>query len=144
VGLKDKRANAEAQALADMKADAQTLMGQFLKAAPTNKGTAGQGGGPRKIGGIKVEPPIFSVPTRAQVGLKDKRANAEAQALADMKDEAPELHEKVRCGGVGPGAGRGSRLAPHRRHPGSHRQPRRPDRPLGVALVAGEGVVEPE
>jgi hypothetical protein len=84
-------------------------MGEFLKAAPKNKG--GEHTHKNKRTGSNREP----VPTRAQAGLKNKKVNAEAQALADMKDESPELHEKVRCGGVGSGAGRGSRLAPPRR-----------------------------
>jgi hypothetical protein len=92
------------EAIADayaIKIDARTLMGEFLQAAPKNKGTAGQlkGAGPGrgKTGSTKKVPPVSGPPTLADLGI-DRKDSSEAQALATLKKEAPELHEEVRKG----------------------------------------------
>jgi hypothetical protein len=122
-----------------VKVDAMTLMGEFLKAGPKNKGTRGQplppgpGRGSRqKTGSANAEPPVSNVPTHEQLfGPGGKKAAQEAQALATLKAEAPEEHERVRAGEVtvreafpaaaGPAPRRGRRRAAARA-PGGGRQ----------------------
>jgi 16S rRNA G966 N2-methylase RsmD len=73
-----------------VKVDALTLMGEFLKANPPR----GAGPGRGHKGGKKTTPKGGVV-----LGLPPEiswNGSSEAQALADMKGEAPELHEKVR------------------------------------------------
>jgi hypothetical protein len=70
-----------------LRVDALTLMGEYLKAAP--KATGGEHGGKgNKIDGSRKEP-SNKTPTRAQLELKDKKANADAQALASLKEADP-------------------------------------------------------
>jgi hypothetical protein len=84
-----------------IKVDAMTLMGEFLKAAPKNKGTAGEGR-PRK-GGPKREPPKNGAATQEELfGKGGKKVASTAQALATIKAEDPALHEEVRGGQVSP------------------------------------------
>jgi hypothetical protein len=70
-------------------------MGEFLKDGPKNTGTRGQqmapgpGRGKRgKTGGDKMEPPVSSAPTLAELGI-DKKESRVAQALATIKTAAP-------------------------------------------------------
>jgi hypothetical protein len=81
----------------EIKVDAMTLMGEFLKAAEKNQGTPGPGRG--KVGakaGHKTEP-AFSAPTLSSAGIS-KRESSDAQALSTIKEKAPELHEQIRTG----------------------------------------------
>jgi hypothetical protein len=59
--------------------DAMALMGQFLKATPKNKGTAGQGR-PKK-GALRNGAPKSNPPTRRQIGCPDHSVNADATIL---------------------------------------------------------------
>ncbi len=72
-----------------VKVDALTMMGEFLKVTP--KAPPGR---PLK-NGSRVEP--ISPPTLAETGIS-KKASASAQALADLKVKAPDVHEAVRTG----------------------------------------------
>jgi hypothetical protein len=77
-----------------IKVDALTLMGEFLKAGPTNKGAKGS-----KVTGSLQEPVRDDTPTLTDIGLS-KKESAIAKALAILKKEDPELHEKVRDGSL--------------------------------------------
>lgn len=78
-----------------VKVDALTLMGEFLKAVP--KATGGEHGGKRsRLDGSRKEP-SNPTPTLAEVGI-GRKESADAQALAALKAEAPDAHEKVRQG----------------------------------------------
>jgi hypothetical protein len=79
-----------------IKIDAMTLMGEFLQTAP--KASGGEHGGRSRIDGSRKEPSI-PTPTLASLGI-DKKESADAQALAALKHDAPDLHEQVRSGKV--------------------------------------------
>jgi protein gp37 len=86
-----------------VKVDAMTLMGEFLKAAPKNTGAKGQLKGRDASGSTRKEPPENGAPTQeALFGKGGKKVASVAQALADMKQEDPALHEEVRGGKVTP------------------------------------------
>jgi site-specific DNA-methyltransferase (adenine-specific) len=77
-----------------VKVDALTLMGDFLKAGPKNRGAEGTGSNQHK----KVRSQNGTAPpTLAGLGIS-KRESADAQALADLRASAPDLHEAVRNG----------------------------------------------
>jgi predicted phage tail protein len=80
-----------------IKVDALTLMGEFLREAPKNRGTAGKGR--PVLGAPKIGAPKDPTPTLAALGVTFQESS-EAQALAVLKDEDPDLHEKVRDGEV--------------------------------------------
>jgi site-specific DNA-methyltransferase (adenine-specific) len=75
-----------------VKVDAMTLMGRLLRESPKNNG-----GRPAKTRSKK-EQVSSPVPTRKELGLEDRKFNSDAQALADLADQDPELHEEVRSG----------------------------------------------
>jgi hypothetical protein len=74
-----------------VKIDAQTLLGEFLKTAPKNKG-----GQPSKRTGARKTP---VPPTYTDVGIGKSEAK-DARLLADLKQEDPDLHEAVRASKV--------------------------------------------
>jgi hypothetical protein len=76
----------------EVKVDAKTLMGVMLRAAEKNKGAKWS-----KVTGSKREPVKDTAPTLADIGIS-KKESASAQALADLKEKAPALHEKVKAG----------------------------------------------
>ncbi|HJZ55891.1 MAG TPA: hypothetical protein VKE74_13060 [Gemmataceae bacterium] len=78
-----------------VKVDVMTLMGEMLKATEKNTGAAGRGEKGAKRGSL-VEPPI-ETPTLADLGIS-KKESSDAQTLATLKEEAPELHEQVKAG----------------------------------------------
>jgi hypothetical protein len=80
-----------------VKVDAMALMGEFLKEAPKNSGTAGNGRPPK--GGVQTAPPKNSTPTLKDIGI-GKKESSDAQALAGLKGGSPELFEKVRQGEI--------------------------------------------
>jgi hypothetical protein len=80
-----------------IRVDALTLMGEFLKDGPKNKGTKGQLKGRSASGGAKREPPEKSAPTLAELGI-DKKESRVAQALATIKTAAPDAYEAIRSG----------------------------------------------
>jgi hypothetical protein len=80
-----------------IKVDALTLMGEFLRNGPKNRGRAGKGR--PVLGDSKLESPKDPTPTLAALGFT-LRESSDAQALAILKDEDPDLHEKVRDGEV--------------------------------------------
>ena len=85
--------NAAARAAAHAHAihvDALTLEGQFLKAVDTNKG-----GRPPKTPS-KMEG-VSRPKTRSEQGVGYKESS-DAQALADVKEQAPATHARVRAG----------------------------------------------
>lgn len=74
-----------------VKVDAMTLMGEFLKAAP--KASAGR---PTKI---STNEELISPPTQEEVlGKGGRKIASDAQALAAMKADAPDLHQGVKEG----------------------------------------------
>lgn len=75
-----------------VKVDALTLMGEFLKAAPKNKGANGVA-----FTGSRMEPVKDDTPTLKESGISKKESSA-AQALDTVKEANPELHEKIRTG----------------------------------------------
>jgi hypothetical protein len=82
----------EAEAYAHaIKVDAMTLMGELLK--ETEKATGGDAQRTRFHKGTE------SPPTLAEVGIS-KKESMQAQALATIRDEEPELFEEVRAGKV--------------------------------------------
>ena len=78
-----------------IKIEAMALMGEMLKTAEKNTGTAGAGR--PKLGGSQKEPPKDAPPTLADSGIT-KKESMHAQALAKVKESNPELYEKVRTG----------------------------------------------
>lgn len=72
-----------------IKIDAMTLMGEFLKAAEKNTGAKGIG--------TSAVPEENRTPTLADVGIT-KKESSNAQALAAIKEKAPEVHEQIRAG----------------------------------------------
>jgi site-specific DNA-methyltransferase (adenine-specific) len=82
-----------------VKVDAMTLMGEFLKAGPKKKRPAGPGRGHKgeKVSSNAVQ--TFEPPSQEELlGKGGRKVAAEAQALARLKEETPELHEAVRNG----------------------------------------------
>jgi hypothetical protein len=77
-----------------IKIDAMTLMGEFLQVAPKNKGANGS-----VVTGSKREPVKDPTPTLKALGI-GKRESADAQTLAVLKVEHPEVHEQVRQGAL--------------------------------------------
>jgi site-specific DNA-methyltransferase (adenine-specific) len=76
-----------------VKVDATTLMGEYLKAGPKNEGHLKRGPVvPNRNHGELVPPP-----TLAELGIS-KKQSAQAQALATVKEKAPELHARIREG----------------------------------------------
>jgi site-specific DNA-methyltransferase (adenine-specific) len=94
-----KRQKLSEEALAHataVKIDAMTLMGEFLKAVPKNTGAKGNPGGQgAKI--VRSPEGTTQTPTLAQAGIGKKESQA-AQALADVKEDDPELFEDIRSG----------------------------------------------
>lgn len=83
-----------------VKVDAMTLMGEFLKEAEKNTGAADGTPGPgRGKRGAEAEPRFSAPPTLADLGISKKESSA-AQALAAIKEEAPDLHEAARTGTI--------------------------------------------
>jgi hypothetical protein len=76
-----------------VRVDATALMGEHLKR--TEKDT---GGRPAKTGSKK-EPVIEPPPTLAELGI-DKKESSDAQALAEVKADEPEVFEQVRNGEI--------------------------------------------
>lgn len=76
-----------------VKVDAMTLMGEMLATAPKQAGARGVG----PIGVPKEN--SNQPPTLADNGIS-KKESSDAQALAAIKKQAPELHEQVRAGAV--------------------------------------------
>jgi hypothetical protein len=68
-----------------------TLLGEFLKATP--KQTGGDAQRTRSNKPTELLPP----PTLKEIGIT-KDESSDAQALADIRKTAPELHEEVRRG----------------------------------------------
>jgi hypothetical protein len=77
-----------------VKIDAQTMMGEMLKTAP--RATGGEHGGKAGIDGSR-KAPSNPTPTLGDLGI-GKKESSHAQALASLKSNAPDLHEKVRMG----------------------------------------------
>jgi site-specific DNA-methyltransferase (adenine-specific) len=77
-----------------VKVDALTLLGDFLKATPKNGGAKGNPGG-RGARLVRSHNGTAQAPTLAEVGI-GKRESSDAQALAGMRDQAPDLHQAVR------------------------------------------------
>jgi hypothetical protein len=75
--------------------DAKTLLGEFLKEAPKNKGGGDGSNQHRRATRTTKEP----VPTPSQedlLGKGGRKIASEAQAQATLKEQAPDLHEQVR------------------------------------------------
>jgi hypothetical protein len=72
-----------------------TMMGEFLRAAPKNEGAKGSGSNQHKkeLRSTNGTAP----PTLSDLGI-GKKESSDAQALAALKAERPELHERVRRG----------------------------------------------
>jgi site-specific DNA-methyltransferase (adenine-specific) len=79
-----------------VRVDAMTLLGEFLRAAPKNKGAKGNPGG---RGARIVQSPSGTTqsPTLAEAGIS-KKESSDAQALADLKENEAILYEDVRSG----------------------------------------------
>ena len=77
-----------------VKVDAMTMMGEFLKTAEKRGPEHSRGGG---SSGSKREPLPDAPPTLAALGM-GKRESSDAQALVEIKEEAPDLHDAVRAG----------------------------------------------
>ena len=88
-----------------VKVDAMTLMGEMLKAAPKNEGTKGKlGPGPGRgkkaeNGSVNKEPPFSPTPKLSDLGI-GKKESSDAQALAQLAKDKPDLHAKVKAGEV--------------------------------------------
>jgi DNA modification methylase len=80
----------------NVRVDAMTLMGEFLRSAPKNKGAKGNPGG---RGAKIVQSPsgTTQAPTLAEAGIS-KKESSDAQALADLKENEAILYEDVRSG----------------------------------------------
>jgi DNA modification methylase/protein gp37 len=76
--------------------DAMTRMGEFLAAGPKNRGAEGNPGG-RGARIVRLNGATAQPPTLADLGIS-KGESSVAQALAEMKQENPALHEEVRSG----------------------------------------------
>lgn len=87
-----------------IKIDAMTLMGEFLTKAPKDAG-----GRPAKTG--PQSGPVSRPPTLATVGIT-KNESSDAQALAGMRDTAPDLYDRVRAGEVSVAAARAQARPP--------------------------------
>jgi hypothetical protein len=75
-----------------IKVDALTLMGEFLKSEPKNKGAKGS-----IITGAKRVPLKDNRPRLRDAGISKKESST-AQTLATLKQSRPELHQKVKAG----------------------------------------------
>jgi hypothetical protein len=76
----------------EIRIDAMTLLGEFLKKpGAKNKGANGS-----RVTGNRQEPVRDATPTLADLGISKKESST-AQTLADIKEQAPELHEQVRA-----------------------------------------------
>jgi hypothetical protein len=76
-----------------------TLLGEVREKGPKNEGTKGQLKGRTPSGGSKKVLPKKSAPTQEELfGPGGKKVASDAQALAKMKTDAPDLHEQVRSG----------------------------------------------
>jgi hypothetical protein len=82
-----------------IKVDALALMGEFLRSAEKNKGTAGQLKGKDSSGASRVEAPEETAPTLAESGITWKESS-NAQTLAAIKEDEPEVFQEVRAGKV--------------------------------------------
>jgi site-specific DNA-methyltransferase (adenine-specific) len=78
----------------EIKVDALTAMGEYLQAAPKNKGANGS-----VVTGSRREPVKDRTPTLAEVGI-GKKESSDAQALHALQERRPELHEQVRRGAM--------------------------------------------
>lgn len=108
-----------------VKIDAMTLMGEMLKATP--KAPAGRPA-KEKIGS-PAEPISMAPPTLADLGISKKESSA-AQALAKIKEAAPEVHEQVRTGDMSIGKAR-KVIAQRARNRASEQQADEPHEPAG-------------
>jgi N6-adenosine-specific RNA methylase IME4 len=91
---KEKLGNEAVEYAMGIKAEALALMGDFLKQTPTNNGARG-------VGKSGVPP---KNPTRAEMGCPDKKVNAAAVTVSDMKEKEPELFAKLAKGKSKPSA----------------------------------------
>jgi site-specific DNA-methyltransferase (adenine-specific) len=127
-----------------IKVDALTQMGEFLRRSPKNHGTNGQLRGREASGGRSVQPPEDSAPTLAEAGIS-KQESSSAQALAAIKEEDPELHEKVRSGEVP--VGKAVQQARRQKQDDRKRQQMRAKAATGLPsdlwrIIHGDAVVE--
>jgi hypothetical protein len=99
-----------------VKVDALTLMGEFLKAVPKQDG--GDAQRTRFQKGTESPPP----PTLAEIGI-DKRESSDAQALATIRAEDPDLHEEVRAGKKTVAKARAEARRPRRKTPAAGTAP---------------------
>jgi site-specific DNA-methyltransferase (adenine-specific) len=74
-----------------IKIDAMTLLGEMLRETPKNQGSI-----PGKTG-ARGRPVLDPSPKLSDHGIS-KRESVDAQALANVKKTAPELHAKIRAG----------------------------------------------
>jgi hypothetical protein len=72
------------------------MMGEFLRQTP--KANGGEHGGKAALDGSRREP-SNPTPTLANLGIT-KKESAAAQALAEARESAPELHEQAKAGKV--------------------------------------------
>src|SRR5262245_12683461 len=77
-----------------IKIEALTRLGELYGAGPKAQGTRGNFRGRDSSGGVKITPPE-NLPSLDVLGIGKEMAK-EMRALAAMKCEEPELHEKVR------------------------------------------------
>jgi excisionase family DNA binding protein len=80
-----------------IKVDAMTLLGEFLGNMEKQTGARGLPGPGRGKNGLPVGQPVLPPPTLPEQGI-DHKTSSNAQALADIKKNAPTLHEQVRQG----------------------------------------------
>lgn len=93
VYAKRQKLSEEAIAYAhEIRIEAMTLLGEFLKAAPKNKGAKGS-----VVTGSRREPVKDATPTLADSGIT-KKDSAAAQFLSDLHDKAPEKHRAIKQG----------------------------------------------
>src|SRR5262245_18289086 len=85
-----QRAREAAQQCHELAIDALTLEGDFLRAAPKNNGKL-------KRGPVVPEENHGTPPTLVEQGIT-KRESSQAQALAELTEQAPQEHERVRQG----------------------------------------------
>lgn len=78
-----------------VKIDAMTMMGEFLKEAPKNEGAKGSGSNQYKQ--VVRSQNETAPPTLSDAGIS-KRESSDAQLLATVKDQSPELYAEVRSG----------------------------------------------
>src|SRR5262245_19631031 len=82
----------------EVEVDALTVAGDFLNARPMNRGERGQFNGRDSSGGSRRQQPEIVTPTLADLGFKDRKMAATAEALAVLRRQDPGLHARVRAG----------------------------------------------